>query len=247
MESTSDAAVPSTPAPPAATKISCTCCSSKWQRLVLLRLRRLQLWLLQLLFRLLILLLLLCLLLLLFRLLLIMRLQVWRWQLLFRLPMLLLLPCVLLLLFRLLLIMRLVLPWLVWWRRRLLLLWLPIITGVLLLHLLSFESLRMQGMCNIYNTTALPCTQWDHVRHIMWLQLLELGRRQHLKVPERACCTTSNPLPISRHLPHVRGSRPLQSRQPGVRQQGPLKWRPLRPGSTHSTYGLGRQLLKLVR
>jgi hypothetical protein len=215
--------------------------------LLLLLLHRLQLWLLHLLFRMLILLLLLCLLLLLFRLLPIMRLQLWRWQLMFRLLTLLLLLCLLLLLFWLLLIMRLVLLWLVLWLRRPLLLWLLTITSVLLLHLSSFESLRMQCLCNIYNTTALPGIQWDHVRHILLLQLLELGRWHHLKVLERSCCMTSHPLPISRHLPHVRGSRLLQSRQPGFRQQGPLKWRPLRPGSTHSTYGLGRHLLKLWR
>jgi hypothetical protein len=134
--------------------------------------------------------------------------------------------------------------------RRRLLLWLLVITRVLLLLLLqlpSFDSLRVQNICNVHNTTALPGTQWNHGWHILRLQLHELGRRHHLIVLKPSFFMTANPLPISRHLPQVRGSRPLQSCHPGVRQQGPRKWRPLRQGSTHSTYGLGGQLLILLR
>lgn len=59
----------------------------------------------------------------------------------------------------------------------LLLLLLPLVLSLLLLllQLPSFDSLRVQGICNVYNTTALPGSQWNHSRHILRLQLRELG------------------------------------------------------------------------
>jgi hypothetical protein len=74
---------------------------------------------------------------------------------------------------------------------------LPLLLLLLLLQLPSFDSLRVQGICNVYNTTALPGSQWNHSRHILRLQLRELGRRHHLVVLKPSCCMTANPLPIS--------------------------------------------------